>query len=136
MTATNIFGGHIKIVHTDHADDSGFFDDGDDFVAEGRNDVFDGLGCNNAGENSGIFKTESEAGFALAFVDGENAAADDFRSVGGRIETKSKHGSNELRKITNSKNDEKHNEKLQSHWSTANNSSINSTNEFRNDEPF
>lgn len=68
MAGTDVFGGHVEVVHADHADDGGFLNDSDNFVAEGGNDVFDGLRSDDFEENRGVFETEGEAGFGLTFV--------------------------------------------------------------------
>ena len=54
LARTNVFRGHIEVVETDHTDDGGFLDDGSDFVAESRNDVFDGLWGDNFTEDGEV----------------------------------------------------------------------------------
>lgn len=78
MAGADVFGGHVEVVHANHADDGGFLDDGDDFVAEGGDDVFDGLGSDNFAENGEVREAKSETSFGLALVDGEDATTDDF----------------------------------------------------------
>jgi len=70
VAGADVFGGHVEIVHADHADDGGLLNDGNNFVAESGDDIFDGLRSDNFKEDGGIFKTEGKAGFGLAFVDG------------------------------------------------------------------
>ena len=54
LAGADVFGGHIEVVETDHTDDGGFLDDGSDFVAESRNDVFDGLWGDNFAEDGEV----------------------------------------------------------------------------------
>ena len=109
VATANVFCGHVKIVHTDHANDGGFLNDSDDLIAECWNNIFDGLWCNDFEKDGGVFQTESEAGFGLTFVYGQDATTNDFRAVGGGVKTKGKYGSDEFWKIANRKNDEEHN---------------------------
>ena len=55
MTGANIFGSHVEIIHTDHANDSGFLDNCDYFITKRRDDIFNGLRRDDFKENSGTF---------------------------------------------------------------------------------
>ena len=68
----------------------------------------------------------------MAFVYGEDATADDFGSVGGRIKTKGEDGGDKFWKITDGKNNEKHDEKLERHWRAADDGGIDVTEPFWN----
>lgn len=78
MAGADVFGGHVEVVHANHANNGGFLDDGDDFVAKGGDDVFDGLGSDDFEENGGVFEAEREAGFFLSFIDRKDATTNDF----------------------------------------------------------
>ena len=54
FAGTNVFGGHSEVKHANHTNNGGFLDEGDNFVADGRNAVFDGLRSNDFCHNSVI----------------------------------------------------------------------------------
>ena len=78
-------GGH-QIPHEEGGGQGRFLDDGDEFVAQGGQDVLHRLGQDDLAHGLGLGEAQAAGGFALTRVHGLDAGADDLRHIGGAVD--------------------------------------------------
>ena len=72
----------------------------------------------------------------MAFIDGEDTAADDLGGVGGGVEAKGEDGDDNLGEATDGENHKEHNEKLERHRGAADDGDVGGADEFWDGEPL
>ena len=70
-----------QILHRHITGDGGFLQQGNELVGQGGQHIFQHLGRDDIPHGLHIVQTNGAAGFHLALVDGQNAAAEDFRHI-------------------------------------------------------
>ena len=106
------------VLHADDVDDGGLFQEGDEFIAQGGKDVFDGLGNDDEPHGLDIGKSQAPACFGLSSVNGHDAAADDLGNVGAGVASEGKR-CHQKRVGGTCHDDEVHDEELYHHGRSA-----------------